>query len=220
MSPLEQVISVGRHYGMDFENRSVSGDFVWNGKNLGLYWQKWQDDGCDTCKMQVRLNSIRIKNYYEYTPALCSHSRLDLTPDEILHEVGHYIVSPDWVRDLPEYGLNVLPGEYNANGGYHLHKDDSRMEGLFDDAEQNRYEAMANLVGYVLMARLGIRPPVDYTNQWVPTYKPDGYERSESEKEIINVLKLERSWCVAEIKNYGFSEDETLAALRFHGARY
>lgn len=202
MNLMQNTRKLADSYGMVLADRSVSGNYFWNGMDLGLFWQDWRGE-CKCCQ----------EDSDPLNPTLCPAQK-EIPVSDIFHEIGHFIVCPPWAREFREYGLSILPGDFNANGAFHVHRDESEQEGLWENQEQNKFEALANLVGYILMARFQVRPPEEFTKFWVPTYNLSEGVYSDGGGD------LSRRWCLSKMPDYGFSVEESLQALRFHGASY
>lgn len=197
--------TIAARYGVPLSLRSASGGYMWNGKDLAIHYQRWSDDclcaNCIDAAQQLPLEPFRAWT----TPVLCPKMHR-IADHDLIHDIGHFIVAPEWARDLPEWGLGTAATEYNVNGGYHLmvgkYSDTSLeyiFDGLFPEEEANRQEAIANLIGYILMQDCGIKPPVSYRKTWVEYYRAGN----------------ERQWVLDVLPQYGFSTDAGVRALDY-----
>lgn len=150
-----RIQKLASHYGVTLSSRSVSGDYLWDGKTLGLSYQEWDDEWNDQGE---NWRSPR------FLPEL-----LTIPGFDVLHDIAHYVVAPVWARDLPEFGLWVT-GEFGANGGYHLKRIGAEsMDGLFNLDEQNRQEQLAYLMG-IYFCMLCDEPVPEDKRFWIPEY--------------------------------------------------
>jgi hypothetical protein len=185
------VVVLAALYGVPLSERSVAGNYQWDGQTLGTRWQRWAADcKCGRCRGLPELS---------FCPVL-----LNIRDHDIVHDIAHHIVAEPWQRDLPEWGLGMA-ADYGANGGYHLLADKAGSamlalaDGLWgdDNREPDRQESVANLVGYILMQRIGVKPPKAWARRWADDYATTA------------------AYVFEQLPRYGFSADQGRGALRY-----
>lgn len=193
------VATLAKSLGVTLSSRSCSGSFLWDGKTLATHWQRWDNNWSDHIwETEHRVAERFLSNL------------IPIPDDSICHDMGHFLVSHDWCRDLPEFGLNWAVGavEYGANGGVHLWskqqytdaqwlKAQSTMDGLLGDEEQNHQEHLAYLLGLVFCLRTGTRLSKATSIEWIREYASG--ER--------------RHPCITEVLKYGVSPQEIAVVL-------
>lgn len=186
------VIALAQHYGVPLSPRSVSGGFQWDGATLGTRYQRWAEVcRCGKCFSLGEL---------ELCPTLYAVPERD-----IVHDIAHHIVAEPWQRDLPEWGLG-FSGSFAANGGRHVIGDgivsDALAGGLWDGAgEADRQEVVTNLIGYILMQSVGVKPPLAWRDRWIEDYTTSA------------------AYALRELPRYGFTEQQGWGALRYMAPR-
>lgn len=153
----EKIFRLAHMLGVPLSERSVSGNYQYDGETIGIFYQKWDFDDEDNLRFQKELIPI---------PAF-----------DILHDMAHHIVSYDWCRNLPEWGLWVGIGDYSANGGVHLIQNyelaSAIMDGLLPEDEMNIQEWEAFILGVHYCHLLDVWIP-KVNRVWLPDYLPGG----------------------------------------------
>lgn len=146
--------------GVPLAARSVSGNYFWDGKSLGIFYQEW-DPAWDDEPWNPKDNPPRL------LPKL-----LDVPEFDILHDMAHWCMALPWALDLPEWGLPIVDTDFGANGGYHLGLiGPEAYDGLLDLPDQIAQEEEAYLLGLHFCKLLDVKLTPDNL-YWLLDYHP------------------------------------------------
>lgn len=142
-------------------DRSCSGTFMWNGKDLATHYNPGDYEAED-----------RLWATEQKIAVLFKAERIPLSDHVLLHEMGHWLAAPSYLRDLPEWGLDIVLGSevFCANGGYHLNPEEKYLRGVVDAKEASTQEYIAYLLEHTWCAHY--RVAFNYLG-WLEHYSPD-----------------------------------------------